>query len=109
LGELLVQWYRIFGTEPTTIRKVIKAAGSDNEQLQNAIADFPIVERGQINHSKFGWLMSRNVNRVVGGLKFQEAKADGRKAWQVVVVDAAALPVYQRAGDPDADKSDGLY
>jgi hypothetical protein len=107
LGELLAQWYRKFGTKPTTLRKVIAAADFDNEHLKDAITEFPVAERGQINHSKFGWLMSRNVNRVVGGMKFQEAWADGRKAWVLVLVGTSAKPVTAPAAPavqvPDSD------
>ena len=107
LGTLLAQWYRKFGTRPTTIRKVIEVVECDNEDLHDAISEFPIVERGQINRSKFGWLLSRNVNRVVGGLKFQEAWADSRKAWQVVVIDPTSMPTNP-GRESSADESD-LY
>ena len=53
--------------------------------------EFPVEERGEINRSKLGWLLKKNANRIVEGLEFQKAKADGRTAWRVVAVNSPAL------------------
>jgi hypothetical protein len=54
--------------------------------------EFPVEERGQINHSKLGWILRKNANRIVGGFEFQRAEADGRTAWRVVPVKSPPSP-----------------
>jgi hypothetical protein len=45
-----------------------------------------------INRSKLGWILKKNADRVVGGLQFQRAEADGRTAWRVNAVNSAPVP-----------------
>ena len=72
--------------------KIIFELGS--RDLMDAIKEFPVDDRTGINHSKFGWLIAKNANRIVGGLEFQEGWADGRKAWCVMVVKSPpSLPI----------------
>ena len=85
LLSLMTVWHKSFGSTPTTIRTVLDAA-KHNVNLMDAIKEFPVEERGEINRSKFGWLINKNANRIVGGLEFREGWADGRKAWCVMVV-----------------------
>lgn len=92
LGALLIEWYELFGSSPTTVRKALAAARFGNDNLKDALSEFPILERGEFNSSKFGWILKKNANRIVGGLKFADAQADGRKAWRVISVNAPALP-----------------
>jgi len=86
LGVLLSEWFKAFGSTPTTVREVVKVTTHGYQDLKEAICEFPVIERGEVNHSKLGWMLKKNVNRIVGGLKFVEAQADGRKAWAVVLV-----------------------
>ncbi len=68
--------------------------------LLDAIREFPVEERGEINRSKLGWLLKKNANRIVGGFEFQQAEADGRTAWRVVAVKSPPLtpsPPYVRS------------
>ena len=53
--------------------------------------EFPVEERGEINHSKLSWLLKKNANRIVGGFEFQKAEADGRTAWRVVAAKSPPL------------------
>lgn len=88
LLALMTAWYRQFGSSPTTVRKVISSTfdiGCD-DVLRDAICDFPVEERGHINPSKFGWILKKNMNRIVGDFKFQQSTADGRVAWMVVKI-----------------------
>ena len=39
--------------------------------LLDAIREFPVEERGEINRSKLGWLLKKHANRIVKGLEFQ--------------------------------------
>ena len=100
LGALQIAWYEAFGTAAMTVRKVIATANHSDEALKEAISEFPVVERDAINPGKFGWLLKRYVNRIVGGLKFVPAEADGRKAWALVVIDQKALAESRGANKP---------
>jgi len=64
--------------------------------LLDAMREFPVEEKGSINRSKFGWLLKRNANRVVGGMEFQQSTADGRVAWRVVTVNPPPLPPFNQ-------------
>lgn len=85
LGRLMFEWNRVFGSVPTTVRKVVSSASWD-EDLLDALREFPVEEKGSINRSKLGWILKKNVNRIVNGFEFKEAEADGRKGWRVVSV-----------------------
>ena len=115
LGRLLSEWYRRFGSAPTTVRKVISKANelaidnsyggrgdTGNPELLDAICEFPVAERGVINSSKFGWFLKRNVLRIVDGLKLEEAQADGRKAWRVVDAQTPPSPALPACEPPSA-------
>jgi hypothetical protein len=84
LSGLMTEWHAVFGSVPTTVRKAVEAALFSQSNLLDAMREFPVEERGEINRSKLGWLLKKNANRIVGGLKFQQAEADGRTAWRVV-------------------------
>jgi len=86
LGGLMREWFKVFGSKPTTVRKVVEMTEYGNPDLLDALSEFPCVERGSINPSKLGWLLKKNANRIVAGLEFQKAEADGRVAWRVVEV-----------------------
>ncbi len=91
LGVLMTEWHAVFGSVPTTVRKAVDVA-CKNPELLDALREFPVEERGEINRSKFGWLLKRNANRIIGGFEFQQTKADGRNAWRVVAVETPPLP-----------------
>jgi hypothetical protein len=52
--------------------------------LHDAISEFPVEERGKINNGKFGWLLKKNANKVVNGMKFEKVEEGERTAWRVV-------------------------
>jgi hypothetical protein len=81
LAGLLTEWQRAFGSTPTTVRKAVEMAARERSDLLDAMREFPVEERGEINRSKLGWLLKKNANRIVGGYEFQQAEADGRTAW----------------------------
>ena len=87
----MTEWRAVFGSTPTTVRKAVEAAIFDQPNLLDAMREFPVEERGQINRSKLGWLLKKNTNRIVGGFEFQQAEADGRTAWRVVAVRSPPL------------------
>lgn len=91
LAGLMAAWRAAFGSTSTTVRRVVEVAQQGNFDLLDAIREFPVEERGEINRSKFGWLLKKNANRIVGGFVFQHATADGRVAWRVVTTNTPPL------------------
>ena len=84
LGELLYAWRDAFGERPTLVRQVLRKIDDDkNGDLHDAIMELPCVERGFVNQSRFGRYLSRNKNRIVGGLQLIEAPHSERRAWAV--------------------------
>lgn len=92
LRSLMTEWYRVFGSTATTVRKAVETATYHQPNLLDALSELPVEERGEINRSKLGWLLKKNANRIVDGFEFQQAEADGRNAWRVVVVKSAPPP-----------------
>ncbi len=88
LLALLTEWHSKFGSTPTTVRKVISSSYNSiaDNRLHEAICEFPVQERGGINPSKFGWILKKNMNRIVGEYTLKQGTADGRVAWIVVKV-----------------------
>jgi hypothetical protein len=86
LGRLMSEWYRLFGSSPTAVRKVIETAERVDD-LMDSIREFPLVDKGFINNSRFGWFLKRIADREVNGFKFQRVDAPQRTAWRVVPVE----------------------
>ena len=105
LGALMAAWWDEFGSTPTTVRKAISTSvdnGNDGV-LYGALLDCPIVDRGdEINPSKFGRFLRKNVNRICAGYEFEEAKADGRLAWRLIDVEKPRAAPAARDSDGDA-------
>jgi len=99
LAGLMTEWYAVFGSRPTTVRKAVEASEHGHPELLDALREFPIEERGEINRSKLGWILKKNANRIVNGLEFQKAEADGRIAWRVVKVDAPPSPPFNQSAE----------
>jgi hypothetical protein len=91
LSGLMAEWYAAFSSSPTTVRRAVEAARFDHPNLLDAMREFPVEERGEINRSKLGWLLKKNANRIVGGFEFQKAEADGRTAWRVAEIKTPPL------------------
>ena len=91
LRGLMTEWRAAFGSTATTVRKAVEAALYNERNLLDAMREFPVEERGEINRSKLGWLLKKNANRIVGGFEFQQTEADGRTAWRVVAVKSPPL------------------
>lgn len=82
LGQLLITWYSMFGSMPTTVRKLLDATRL-NPDLLDILREFPIEDRGEVNRRKLGHFLKKNSNRIVGGYELKKASADGRTAWCV--------------------------
>jgi hypothetical protein len=110
LNTLMTEWYATFQSAPTTVRQAIQTANFNHPNLLDAIREFPVEERGEINHSKLGWLLKRYANRVVAGFEFQRSTAWGRGAWRVVPVKTPPLtplpssnPSTEKTGDDEVE------
>ena len=88
----MTEWHAVFGSTATTVRKAVETAIYHQPNLLDAMREFPVEERGEINRSKLGWLLKKNANRIVGGFEFQQAEADGRTAWRVIAVKSPPPP-----------------
>jgi hypothetical protein len=104
LTGLMTEWRAVFGSTPTTVRKAVETAIHNQSSLLDAMREFPVEERGEINRSKLGWLLKKNANRIVGGFEFQQAEADGRTAWRVVAVKSPPLTPSPPSA-PSAEKT----
>jgi hypothetical protein len=102
LSGLMQAWYAVFGESPKTVRSAVNVAVQASQDLLDAMREFPVEERGEINRSKLGWILKKNANRIVDGFEFQRAEADGRTAWRVVAVKSPPLPP-----SPPSAPSDG--
>jgi hypothetical protein len=91
LSGLMTEWHSAFGSVATAVRKAVETAIYNQPNLLDAMREFPVEERGEINRSKLGWLLKKNANRIVGGYEFQQAEADGRTAWRVMAVKSPPL------------------
>jgi hypothetical protein len=103
LGGLMQEWHAVFGESATTVRKAVEATKS-YPNLLDAMREFPVEERGEINRSKLGWLLKKNADRIVGGFKFQRTEADGRIAWRVVPARSPPLPPFPPSA-PSTEKT----
>lgn len=97
LKELLRAWHDAFGTTATTLRKAVTQVEEGFlPDLEDAIREFPVVDKQIINRNKLGWMLRKNANRIVDGREFRQAQADGRPAWQVVQVPVSPTsPAFQ--------------
>jgi hypothetical protein len=93
LGRLLKQWHKAFGSNPKPLRAVMMELKTHLD-LHDAIVEFPVMERGDVNRAKFGWILKKNANRIVDGLMFERIDGSERTAWRVVqaVGGATAVP-----------------
>lgn len=92
LLRVLTEWFRDHGNKPIQIRKLVSDAHAN--ELEDALLDLPVAERGVINRSRLGHYFKRNMNRIVGGFMLEKAQSSERNAWRVVKVgaDAPSLP-----------------
>lgn len=94
LGNLLQVWHEIFGNVAVTVREVVsKSTTVAGDRLLEALEEIPILDGKSINPSKFGWYLSKNAKRIVGGLRVVEGRAKSRRTWQVERVAKVAPPL----------------
>ena len=108
LRGLLTAWHRCYGSNAITVRKAVEFALTGNDELLDAMREFPIEERGEINRSKFGWLLKKNANRIVDGLTFVRDSADGRTAWRVESAGTPPSPALPGSPDPAPENGNDI-
>lgn len=107
LKGLLKAWWNAFDSQPTTVRKAVERTNQSHDpnhrgaELLDAIREFPVDERGEVNRSKLGWVLKKNANRIVDGMEFRKSEADGRTAWSVCMVSSPASPPLPPSPTPD--------
>jgi hypothetical protein len=109
LSSLMTEWRAVFGSTATTVRRAVDTAHYNQPNLLDAMREFPVEERGEINRSKLGWLLKKNANRIVDGYEFQQSEADGRTAWRVVAVKTpplTPLPPFTHSGKETVTTAD---
>lgn len=100
LGFLLHEWHAAFGSTPVTVRKVVETGFTNTSSRLFALLDeLPIQDGGRISNNKLGWYISLRAKRIVGGLRFVEGRADGRRAWLVEKV-AKVVPSATESSPP---------
>ena len=103
LGVLLREWYTAFGSTPVTVRKVVEKGFTNTSGPLFALLDeLPIQDGGRLSNNKLGWYISLRAKRIVGGLRFVEGRADGRRAW---LVEKVAKVVDPNTASPSAPVS----
>lgn len=86
LRALLEAWHRKYGEKAMELRQLLSFdyGGTD---LEEALYELPVVEKGDINRSRLGHYFKRNRDRIVGELMLQKAEHSARNAWKVVKVE----------------------
>ena len=59
LSGLMTEWHAAFGSTATTVRKAVDLARVNQPNLLDAMREFPVEERGEINRSKLGWIAEK--------------------------------------------------
>jgi hypothetical protein len=92
LLHLLQTWYATHGDKTLELRQLL-SFGYGGSELEDALLDLPVVEKGVINRSRLGHYLKRNRGRVLGGLMVQKADHSARNAWKVVKVERGTPPL----------------
>ena len=90
LGELMSDWYAIYGDELVTIRRLVhEIYGTSHSALLESLESCPVSVKtrygtSEIHRGKLGWWLKKQAGRIVRGCSLRPGKADGRNAWQVI-------------------------
>lgn len=102
LARLLGAWFAVYGKVPARVRDAVNQSSTLNEthvELREVLHDIA-GERGEVNRRKLGWWIRRHVGRIVDGMRFVRAGANGSvEQWRVDVVESV-LPVSPVSARP---------
>lgn len=90
LERFLKAWHAAIGDKPVKLRELL-GESRNHDDLSDAIIELPVMDRDAVNHSRFGWYLRRNANRVVGGLELQSVANSTRNAWRVVAIEVGPV------------------
>ena len=81
-------WSYEFGQKAVQVRKIIKEVEDHPDNaLAEAIYDLPVMDRNMVNHSKLGWFLKKNAERIIDGYVIRQVSMPERRAWAVVKLD----------------------
>lgn len=95
LAEFLDVWWRVFGGQSMSIRKVALEA-LERSELMDAIAELPVMDGRYINPGRLGWYMKKNRGRRAEGLRIEPGDGSERRTWRVVAEDGRYEPRGKR-------------
>lgn len=88
LGAFMEAWTYEFGQKAVQVRKIIKEVEDHPDNaLAEAIYDLPVMDRNVVNHSKLGWFLKKNAERIIDGYVIRQVITPERRAWAVTKVD----------------------
>lgn len=88
LGAFIDAWTYEFSAKPVTVRKLIETVQEHPDwAIAEAMAELPVMEGKFINHSKMGWFLKKNAERIIDGYVIRQVITPERRAWTVVKVD----------------------
>lgn len=102
LRTLLEAWHKKHGEKAMELRQLL-SFDYGHTDLEEALHELPVVEKGGINRSRLGHYFKRNQNRIVGDFVLQKAEHSARNAWKVVKVERGTPPPppLSRSAPPD--------
>ncbi|GAA0655337.1 hypothetical protein [Brevundimonas lenta] len=83
LAEFLAVWFRIFGSRPITVRRLL-AKANQHDDLMEILEELPVMDGRHVSPGKLGWYISKRKGRWAGGLKFERGDSSERNSWMVV-------------------------
>lgn len=83
LAEFLDVWWRKFGSQSVTVRKLLAKALQDDD-LTEAIEELPVMEGRYINRGRLGWFLSKRLGTRAGGLRLEPGESSERNSYRVV-------------------------
>ncbi len=86
LKEMLVEWHKIFGRTPKTVKEVIGVATADHDGMLYEILDAIAGDRSEINARRLGHWLKRNIGRIANGLRVEQHSSSSRVHWKVIPV-----------------------
>jgi len=88
LGAFMEAWTYEFSAKPVTVRKLIETVQDHPDRaIAEAMAELPVMDGKFINHSKMGWFLRKNSERIIDGHVIRQVITPERRAWSVVKVD----------------------
>lgn len=92
LLHFLQAWHDKHGEKTLELRQLLNFDYKHGGELEEAILDLPVVEKGNVNRSRLGHYLKRNRERLVAGLMLQKAEHSARNAWKVVKAERGNSP-----------------